>query len=48
MTKLNQFDDNEILFLYNRYKVEYDTVCVGLNAVKTQKLYTLTYKFTLL
>lgn len=47
-SKLNQFDDNEILFLYNKYKVEYDTTCIGLNAVKTQKLYTLTYKFTLL
>ena len=48
MSKLYQFDDNEILFLYNKYKVEYDTQCVGLNGVKTQKLYTLTYKFTLL
>ena len=47
-SKLNTYNDDEILFLFNRYKVEYDTVCIGLNAVKTQKLYTLTYKFTLL
>ncbi|MBQ3414343.1 MAG: hypothetical protein IJH39_03160, partial [Clostridia bacterium] len=46
--ELNAYNEDEILFLFNRYKIEYDTECIGLNAVKTQKLYTLTYKFTLL
>ena len=46
--KLNTYDDNQILFLFNRYKINYDTVCVGLNNSKTEKLYTLKYKFTLL
>ena len=46
--KLNHFNDSEILFLYNRYKINYDTECIGLNSVKTKKLYKLTYKFTLL
>lgn len=45
--KLNTYTDDEILFLYNRYKVEYDAECVGLNPSKTEKIYTLTYKFTL-
>lgn len=45
--KLNTYTDAEILFLYNRYKVEYDAECVGLNPSKTEKIYTLTYKFTL-
>ena len=48
MDKLNNFNDSEILFLYNRYKINYDTECIGLNSVKTKKLYKLTYKFTLL
>jgi len=46
--KMNDFDDNQILFLFNRYHVDYDTVCVGLNNTKTEKVYTLKYKFTLL
>lgn len=46
--KLNTFDDNEILFLFNRYDIEYDVECVGLNWTKTDKIYTLTYKFKLL
>ena len=43
----SSFNDDEILFLYNKYNVDYDSVCVGLNAVKTFKIYTLTYKFKL-
>ena len=46
--RVNKFDDNEILFLFNKYKVEYDSKSVGLNYNRTQKLYTLTYKFSLL
>ena len=42
------FTDDEILFLYNRYNVNYDSVCVGLNIDRTEKIYTLTYKFKLL
>lgn len=42
------FNPDEILFLYNKYNVEYDTKPVGLNFTKTEKLYTLTYKFTLI
>ena len=46
--KKNSFTDDEILFLYNRYNVNYDSVCVGLNIDRTEKIYTLTYKFKLL
>ena len=46
--KLNTYKDNEILFLFNRYGVEYDAECIGLNFNKTEKIYTLTYKFKLL
>ena len=48
LDKLNTFNDNEILFLFNRYNVEYDAQCVGLNWAKTDKIYTLSYKFKLL
>lgn len=48
LDKLNDFDDDQILFLYNRYHVDYNTECIGLNNMKTEKLYTLKYKFTLL
>lgn len=43
-----QYSDDDLLFLYNKYKVEYDTVPVGLNIKKTEKIYSLTYRFTLL
>lgn len=46
--RVNKFDNNEILFLFNKYKVEYDSKSIGLNYNRTQKLYTLTYKFSLL
>ena len=42
-----EFTDNEILFLFNKYKVSYLSEPVKLNIGKTEKLYTLTYKFTL-
>lgn len=48
LDKLNTYDDNQILFLFNRYSIKYDTVCIGLNNSKTEKLYTLKYKFNLL
>ena len=45
---INQFDDNDILFLINKYNVEYDSTPVGLTLNKSEKLYTLKYIFTLL
>ena len=45
---LNQFDDDEILFLINKYNIEYDSTPVGLTLDKSEKLYTLKYVFTLL
>lgn len=35
-------------YLYSKYKVEYDSVPVGLNFKQTEKLYRLTFKFYLL
>ena len=46
--KKNTYSEDEILFLYNRYNVKYETVCVGLNSERTEKMYSLRYKFTLL
>jgi len=46
--RVTKFDENEILFLYRKYKVEYDSKSVGLDYTRTEKLYTLTYKFSLL
>lgn len=40
-------EDNEILFLFNRYKINYLSKSIKLNSFKTIKLYNLTYKFTL-
>lgn len=47
-TRNIKWDDTNLLFLLNKYKVEYDTVPVGLNIGKTDKLFTLTYRFKLL
>jgi hypothetical protein len=44
----HNYNDNDILFLYNRYKVNSEYVGTGLNEQKTEKLYTLNHKFTLL
>lgn len=41
------FNDNQILFLYNRYKLNILSNSVKLNKQKSKKLYTLAYKFTL-
>lgn len=46
--RVTKFTDDEILFLYRKYKVEYDTKSIGLDYSRTEKLYTLTYKFSLL
>ena len=46
--RLNKYDDDALLFLLNKYKVEYDTTSIGLNISKTEKLYSFKYKFTLL
>ena len=43
-----KYDDDELLFLLNKYKVSYDSVAVGLNMQHTEKLYTLTIVFDLL
>lgn len=45
---INKFDDDEILFLINKYKIEYDSTPVSLTLDKSEKLYTLKYVFTLL
>lgn len=45
---INQFNDDEILFLINKYNIEYDSTPVGLTLDKSEKLYTLKYVFTLL
>ena len=43
-----EFSEDEILFLYNYYKVTYDTVPVKLSLDGTKKLWKLIYKFTLM
>ena len=43
-----KFNDNETLFLLNKYAVSYDSVPAGLNMQHTEKLYTLTIVFDLL
>lgn len=39
--------DEQILFLYNRYDSIITSKWIGLNKEKTEKLYTITYKYTL-
>ena len=39
--------DEQILFLYNRYDSVITSKWIGLNKEKTEKLYTITYKYTL-
>lgn len=46
--RVTKFTDSEILFLYNKYKVEYDTKSIGLSFDRKEKLYSLSYKFSLL
>lgn len=42
------FNDDETLFLLNKYNIEYDSTSAGLTLDKSEKLYTLKYVFTLL
>ncbi len=42
-----QFTDVEALFLFNKYRVSYDSKPVGLNMLQTEKLYKLTIVFNL-
>ena len=44
----NKFKGDDVLFLIKKYRVEYDTTSIGLTLDKKEKLYSLTYKFTLL
>lgn len=44
----NDYNDTDILFLYNRYDVKFDTTMNGINYNQTEKLYKLIYKFTLI
>ena len=44
----SKLDENEILFLFNKYKVTFISNPIKLNLNKTKKLYTLKYIFTLL
>ena len=46
--RINQFNNDEILFLINKYNIEYDSTPVGLTLDKSEKLYTLKYVFSLL
>lgn len=43
-----KLEENEILFLFNKYKVTFISDPIKLNLNKTKKLYTLKYIFTLL
>ncbi len=43
-----QLDNDEILFLYNKYDKKYENTSVGMSIDNSQKLYKLTYKFNLL
>lgn len=43
-----KFTEDEILFLYNHYKVTYDSVPIKLMINNADKLWKLTYKFTLM
>jgi hypothetical protein len=45
---LSDINDDEILFLYNKYEKTYQTTVVGMSLDNTKKLYKLTYKFNLL
>lgn len=42
-----KYNNDETLFLFNKYNVSYNSVSVGLNFSQTEKLYTLTIVFNL-
>ena len=46
--KNGDFDDNEILFLYNKYSISYDSYPVGIDYNRVCKIYSLTIIFNLL
>ena len=46
--KKNTYNENEILFLFKKYKVEFDSVPTGLDKERKYKVYSLSYKFKLL
>ena len=41
-------NDDQILFLYNKYGVSFKTTAIGVSFDNTEKIYTLEYKFNLL
>ena len=46
--KYNEYKENKILFLFNKYKTQYISESKKLNLNTSEKLYSLTYKFTLI
>jgi len=48
MKECGTFDENEILFLYNKYSVKYDSYPVGIDYDRVCKVYSLTLIFKLL
>ena len=48
MSECGTFDENEILFLYNKYDVKYDSYSVGIDYDRVCKIYSLTLIFKLL
>lgn len=46
MRELN--NDDQLLFLYNKYGVSFKTTAIGVSFNNTEKIYTLEYKFNLL
>lgn len=42
-----KYTDDEILFLYKKYKHSYSSVCIGLNTSLDEKMYSLKYIFEL-
>lgn len=49
VSSLREFNnDDQILFLYNKYRVSFKTSAIGVSFDNTEKIYTLEYKFNLL
>lgn len=49
VSSLREFNnDDQILFLYNKYGVSFKTSAIGVSFDNTEKIYTLEYKFNLL
>jgi hypothetical protein len=46
--RVTKFSDDDIQYLFNMYDVKFVSSSAGLNVTKTEKVYTLTYKFELL